>query len=324
MESYCHFTQEERILLSALKRRGLTQLEIARELSKDQSAVSRELKRNCKLGKGYHAGEAKRIVLERREQTHQSRRRIENDPWLRQYIIKKIKKHWSPEQIAGRVRLDHNVIICHETIYQYVYNQRPDLKKYLRCQKGKYRRRYGTRIREKQRAEVKKIRIDKRPDVVEKRERVGDFEGDTIVGSDNSGSLVTHVDRMSGYTLIDYVVQALAETIKEKTVERFARLPKQKRHTITYDNGSEFSRYEMIGRLAKVDIYFAYPYHSWERGTNENTNGLIRQFFLKKSSFVGITEIDTRRVERLLNTRPRKRLNYLTPYEVFVKNMRLT
>ena len=324
MASYRQFTQEERILLSALNRRGLTQKEIARELQKHQSSISRELERNKKEHGGYHAGYAKQTVRQRREEANAALKRIENDPWLARYLIRKLKRYWSPEQIAGRVRKDHGIIVCHETIYQYIYRQRPDLKKYLRCQKGKYRRRYGTKLREKQREEAKKKRIDARPAIIDARQRLGDFEGDTVMGKRGTGSLVTHVDRRSGYTLIDHVPHATAETIKEKTVQRFTKLSKQKKHTITYDNGTEFEAHEMIGRVTGMDIYFAYPYHSWERGTNENTNGLIRQFFPKKISFADITEQSTRLVERLLNTRPRKRLAYLTPVEVFVKNMHLT
>jgi len=324
MGSYSHFIQEDRILLSSLRRRGLTQDEIAREINKDQSAISRKLRRNKKSNKKYHAGDAKRISLERREKANQGLRRIENDKELEKYIIAKLKKYWSLEQIAGRYKKDHKKIVCHETIYQYIYNARPDFKKYLRCRKGKYRRRYGTKIREKQRELTKKVRIDKRPEVIEKRERLGDWEGDTIVGARGTGSLITHVDRRSCYAMVDYVKRATAQAIKEKTIQRFNRLPKQKRHTITYDNGSEFTEHEMIGKNTKTNIYFAYPYHSWERGTNENTNGLIRQFFPKKSSFENITEKDTRRVECLLNTRPRKKLAYLTPVEVFRKNMHLT
>lgn len=324
MASYHHFTQSDRIMLSALKGKGLTQAQIATELGKDQSSISRELKCNSKKGEAYHAGYAKRIANERRNTANEKLKRIANDVWLEKYIIKKIKKYWSPEQIAGRVRRDFGKIVCHETIYQYIYKKRPDLKKYLRCRKGKYRRRYGTKIREKQREEAKKTRIDKRPEVVDKRERVGDWEGDTIVGIRGTGSLTTHVERKSGYTMIDYCEQAAAEIIKQKAVERFNRLPRSKRYTITYDNGTEFAEYETIGRETKTDVYFAYPYHSWERGTNENTNGLIRQFFPKKASFAKITKRDTRRVEHLLNTRPRKRLHYLTPVEVFRKNMHLT
>lgn len=124
--------------------------------------------------------------------------------------------------------------------------------------------------------------------------------------------------------MINYVQNATAKLINEKTIKRFNSLPKQKKHSITFDNGTEFSEFEIIGKQTKMDIYFTYPYHSWERGTNENTNGLIRQFFPKKSSFKNITNKDTKRVELLLNTRPRKRLNYLTPVEVYRKNMHLT
>lgn len=324
MASYSHFTQEDRIMLSSLKRRGLTQSEIAREISKSQSAISRELTRNRDPDKNYHAGEAKRISSDRRESATQKLRRIENDSWLRKYIIKKLKKYWSPEQIAGRVFRDHNVTVCHETIYQYIYNDRPDLKKYLRCKKGKYRRRYGSLKREKSSKNANIQRIDTRPDIVETRERLGDWEGDTIVGVRGTGFLLTHVDRKSGYTMIDYVSRATADAIKKKTISQFKNLPKDKRHTITYDNGSEFAAHELIGRNTKTDIFFAYPYHSWERGTNENTNGLIRQFFPKKSSFAHISLRDTRRCQKLLNSRPRKRLAYLTPFEVFLKNMHLT
>lgn len=311
-------------MLSALNRKGFTQKDIARELNKNQSSISRELTRNKKESGGYHAGEAKERTRERRRQANAQLKRIANDIWLEKYVLKKLKKYWSPEQIAGRVRRDCNVAVCHETIYQYIYQEQPELKQYLRCRKGKYRRRYGTKIREKQREEAKKMRVDKRPKVIEKRERVGDFEGDTVVGKRGTGSLITHVDRKSGYTFIDRVAQATAEAVRKKTTIRFNNLPKQKKYTITYDNGTEFADYELIGRETKTDIYFAYPYHSWERGTNENTNGLIRQFFPKQSSFADITTTDTRRVERLLNTRPRKRLAYLTPMEVFSNNMHLT
>ena len=322
MVSYTHFTQEERVILSALSRRGLTQTEIARELRRDQSSVSRELRR-CYLGRSYHAGEARRIASKKRARAKQQSRRIENDLWLKTYIIKRLKMYWSPEQIAGRVRVDYGVVICHETIYQYIYNSNPNLRQYLRFKKGKYRRRYGTRIRIQQREEAKKTRIDQRPGIIERRERLGDWEGDTIMGTRGTGSLITYVDRKSGYALVDCVIRATAEAIKKKTTERFRRLPRQKRHTITYDNGTEFSEYELISRETKMDVYFAYPYHSWERGTNENTNGLIRQFFPKRSSFKNITKRDTKQVEQLLNTRPRKRLAYLTPTEVFRENMHL-
>jgi IS30 family transposase len=310
-------------MLSTLLRQQCTQTDIARELGKDQSAVSRELRRNCRADGSYHAGVAGRQARARRNGANDALRRIRTDPWLEHYVTRKLKRTWSPEQIAGRVRKNHGVVICHETIYRYIYDEQPELKRYLRCRKGRYRRRYGLKQSRKQRDETKKMRIDRRPVIVETRARIGDWEGDTVVGQRGTGSLATHVDRKSGYTLIDYLPRATAEAVREKTVARFTRLPQQKRRTITYDNGLEFADYELIGRNTKTDIYFAYPYHSWERGTNENTNGLIRQFFPKKTSFATITERDTRRVERLLNTRPRKRLGYLTPVEVFRGNMHL-
>ena len=152
--------------------------------------------------------------------------------------------------------------------------------------------------------------------MVENRGRIGDWEGDTIVGKDKS-HILTHVDRKSGLLLADKLEKGLAELTKKKVVERFRNIPRDKRYTITYDNGSTFAEHEMIERETKIDIYFAYPYHSWERGCNENCNGLLRQFFPKKSSFKEVEQEDIDKVVKLINNRPRKRLNYYTPKEVF-------
>lgn len=323
MASYQQITHNDRIMLSALKRKGFTQAEIARELGKDQSSISRELSRNKGENARYHAGDATRIYYQRKEEVNQVLRRIENNAWLRKYIKEKIKDYWSPEQIAGRVREDHGVIVCHETIYQYLYNEKPEWKKYLRQKKGKYRRRYGRKKVEKQREEAKKRRIDTRPEVVELRGRIGDWEGDTIIGGEKTQRILTHVDRKSGYLLADKLDVVTAEIVRKVTAKRFRSIPREKRHTITYDNGSEFAEHELIERFAKATVYFAYPYHSWERGTNENTNGLLRQFFPKKSYFKDITKNKLKRITKLINHRPRKRLGYLTPHEVFIKNMHL-
>jgi len=324
MASHKHFTQNERIMLSAMRKKGFTQSEIARELGKHQSSISNELKRNSDKNGNYHAGHAKQRYHARKFKANQALKRIENDRWLRQYIGKKLKLYWSPEQIAGRVRKDHDVIVCHETIYKYIYNEKPEWKKYLRQKKGKYRRRYGTKIREKQREEAKKKRIDARPEIVEQRERLGDWEGDTIVGKEKTQRILTHVERKSGYLLADKLDQVTAEIVRRVAVSRFHSIPKSKRRTITYDNGSEFADHEMIEKKSKTLVFFAYPYHSWERGTNENTNGLLRQFFPKKTFFKNITQDKLSRITKLINHRPRKRLGYLTPHEVFIKNMHLT
>lgn len=221
MASRHQFAQEERILPSALKRRGLTQKEIARELGKHQSSISREIRRNKKEHDGHHAGHAKRAARERGEAANADLKRIENNPWLKRCLVRKLKRRWSPEQIAGRVRKDREVIVRHETICRFICHARPDLKKCLRCQKGKYRRRYGAKMREIQREEAKKKRIDTRPEIIEQRQRLGDFEGDTMMGRRGAGSLVARVDRRSGYTLIDHLAQAAARAVRARKLITF-------------------------------------------------------------------------------------------------------
>jgi len=186
----------------------------------------------------------------------------------------------------------------------------------LRCQKGKYRRRYGTRIRIEQQLEAKKKRITERPAEVETREIIGHWEGDTIVSADNQ-HILTHVERKSGLLLGDKLKRGTAELTRIKTTERFKSIPKRKKLTMTYDNGSTFAEHELTEKKTGIVIYFAYPYHSWERGTNENCNGLLRQFFPKKSAFATITQEAIDEACGLINNRPRKRLGYLTPNEVF-------
>lgn len=314
---YKHITSKQRVEIGVLLRAGHNLSSIAQILEKHSSTLSRELKRNSKYGK-YSVITAKHRTRERRIKANQRFRKIENNIWIQEYIKTKMKKCWSPEQIAGRLKRKYGkTIVCHETIYQYIYNKGPELKKYLRSQKGKYRRRYGTKIREKQREMAKKKRIDQRPVITEKRQRLGDWEGDFIFGKEKKIGMLVHVDRKSGYALADKMDSLLAESVKQTTINKFKNIPKNKRHTFTYDNDSRFTEYELIERNLKTHIYFAYPYHSWERGTGENTNGLLRQFFPKKSSFATITQRDVDGVIRLLNARPRKRLSYLTPNEVF-------
>jgi IS30 family transposase len=323
--SYKHITSKQRVELSVLRRAGIAQKDIALILGLNPSSISRELKRNRSKNNQYHAKKADQVTKRRRIEANQRFRKIENNPWLQDYIKQKLRLYWSPEQIAGRLKQELNKsVISHETIYQYIYEEQPELKKYLRCRKGKYRRRHGTRKREKLREESKKRRIDTRPNIVEKRERLGDWEGDTIIGEKGKKeSILTYVDRMSGYLVAEFVLNRKAETIHKATTKRFCSLPRNKRHTITYDNGVEFSDHEFTERDTKTTIYFAHPYHSWERGTNENTNGLLRQFFPKKTSFATITIKDVKKAEKLINSRPRKRLNYLTPTEVFYDKIAL-
>lgn len=245
----------------------------------------------------------------------------------------------TPEQISGRLKIELesnrdskvkslglNSTLSYQTIYNYIYLARPLWKKYLRIIgiKGKYRRKYGTKVREKLREESKKKRIDTRPEIINTRGRLGDFEGDTIVGVERTIHILTHVDRKSRYLIADKAESVTKEYIAQLTIQSFKKLPRTKVKSITYDNGVQFEKHQDTEqKLQKVtnnnnfNIYFAYPYHSWERGTNENTNGLIRKYYPKKTPFKNITQKELDKVVKLINSRPRKSLNYLTPTEVF-------
>src|SRR3990167_6516399 len=273
--AYTHFTRDDRVRLAVLLRAKTERKEIGRILNKNPISIWREIKRNSKNGK-YIPSVARKEAKERK--THRNKK-IENDEYLKKYILEKLKLYWSPEQIAGRLRRK-KIVICHETIYGYIIRHKK-LKKYLRCQKGKYRRRHGTVLREKQREYSKKRWIIERPQIINDRARIGDWEGDTIIGGERTKRILTHVERKTGYLLADFLPVVSADIIFEKTTKSFKKLPKQKRLSITY------------------------------------TNGLLRQFFPKRSSFATVTQGDVDRATKLLNHRPRKRLDYLTPFEMF-------
>lgn len=321
--SYTHITSNQRNELSALLTANVKQSKICEILNKDRTTIWREKQRGkANTQSGYSAKVAKKNAHQNRINSNKRFKKIKNSKWIRNYVVKKIKSYWSPEQIAGRIKKlwpdDKSRHVGKDTIYKYIYKERKDLVKYLRCQKGKYRRRYGTRIREKQREKLKKRRIDKRPEIVEQRGRIGDWEGDTIVGTDRQ-HILTHVERKSGVLLADKLGRGLAEITRQKTIERFNKLDSNKKYTITYDNGSSFSEHELTEKESRIVIYFANPYHSWERGSNENANGLLRQFFPKKTSFATVTQEQIEKAVKLINNRPRKRHNYATPREIFMK-----
>lgn len=296
----------------------MTQGEMAHRLGMNPGTVSREYARSGGRA-GYDAKRAHARARKTRATGKRSSKRLSVNPNMRSIIEELLIATWSPEQITGTLRMQGVSMVCHETIYRYIYEEMPEWKKYLRQKKGRYRRRSGTRKREKEREEGKKKRIDTRSAVVETRGRIGDWEGDTIVGGERTTGILTHVERRSGFLFADLFLKKSAEGIREKTVKRFSSVSVEKKHTLTYDNGTEFSDHERIERYTGMNVYFAYPYHSWERGTNENTNGLLRQFFPKKMMFATLTQKDVDRVVDLINHRPRKRLGYLTPYEVFVE-----
>jgi IS30 family transposase len=285
---------------------------LLKQIGRDPSTISRELIRNPAPNKsGYHAASARLRTQERRHRANQRCRTLSHNKPLQRKIERKLKREWSPEEIAGWCGN-----VSHPTIYRWIYEERRDLKQHLRHGGSRWRRKRGTHERARAREEAKKRRIDERPKVVEQRFRLGDWEGDTVVGTDRKAAILTHVERKSGYVFLDKLDRALAQTVREKTRQRFVRLPRKHRRTITYDNGSEFAAHEFIERETKATVYFAHPYSSWERGTNENTNGLLRQYLPKKTSFTDVTQAELDRIAWLLNTRPRKRLNWRTPAQV--------
>lgn len=304
-----HIGKEEWTVIARLLRAGYSGAEIARILGKDPSAVNRHIKQ--------YGGRDGYDVREVRRQKRMARIaamdgiRVMRGVRLRT-IVQLLKRHYSPEQIAGVLGTVHA-----STIYRYINERAPHLKRYLRSSKGRYRRRRGTRVREKVREHTKKRRIDERPQVVERRGRLGDWEGDTIMGRDKRVKIVTLVDRRSGYLIAYLLPKHRAELLTTLTIQRLKRIPTAKRKTITLDNGTEFSDWERLERRTNTIVYFAYPYHSWERGTNENTNGLLRQYFPKTLDFNLVTSEELAHVVRTLNRRPRKRLKFKSPHHVF-------
>ena len=319
--AYQHLTKEQRFKVQSWLEVNLSQTEIATRLGKNRSTISREVRKNSYANGHYHGGHAQTLSRMRRAAGRRKTKKLVRNKKLLRAIIGRLKQKDSPEQIHGRRTRLGKHSVCHETIYQYIYTERKDLIPLLRQKKGKYRRRHGTKAREKAREQAKKTWITERPDIINNRLEMGHWEGDTIRGKEKTTAIATHVERVSGYGLGDKLDHATAAQMKERTIQRFMAIPKEKRKSETDDNGIEFSEHELTARALGMTIYFALPYHSWERGTNENWNGLLREFFPKGSPFAMVLQKDVDRAVRNLNHRPRKRLNYLTPHEVFIKNL---
>jgi len=317
--SHTQFNHDNRLELAVLLNAGKTQKECAELLGMHRINVCLEINRNKDPDGIYRGLHAHKRYLQRRIKVKSKERKIENDKELRKYIVSKLRKFWSPEQIAGRLNeKEKRTIICHETIYTFVYKKRPDLAKYLRHQKCKYRKRRGSNIRIKLAKSMNIRKIEERPEIVNERGRIGDWEGDTVIGKERKQRILTHVERKSGYGLADKIDVVTAEIVKEKTASIFKKIPRKKRKTLTRDNGSEFGDLDKdLEKKTRLEVYRATPYHSWERGCNENWNGLLRQFFPKGSYFANISQYQVQQAVRLLNDRPRKRLGYRTPREVF-------
>lgn len=315
-----NINKEERKMIEYGLKLGWKNVRIANVLERRESVISKELSRNGGRLK-YSASAAQARYKKLRKESKEKYKKIENSNFLQKYVVKNIKKYLSPEQISGKLRREEGSVLSHETIYKWIYKKRPKLQKYLRCQKGQWKRKRGTKKRAKQRRMQKFKCIETRPQIVEEKARLGDWEGDTVIGKNRKQRILTYVDRKSGYGKAVILHTVTADIVQRRTKDIFEKIPRKKRHTITYDRGKEFGEEDLIlENYTKTKVYRAHAYSSWERGANENWNGLLRQFFPKGSCFNHITQKNLDLVVRLLNHRPRKRLNFLSPHQVFVLN----
>lgn len=308
-----HLTMEEREIISQMRSARRKPATIARRLKRHRSTICRELARNCRHG-SYSAVRAQRRS-ERRRRERPLVAKLDR-PKLREEVCRGLEKYWSPEQISGRLRREHprarSCQVSHQTIYGWIRRQsdRAHWESFLRFG-GKRRRR-----RDRRGKIPRTVEIDKRPAVVSQRSRSGDWEGDTVIGARRQSALVTHVERKSGYLLAAKIAARQSAEVNRASQQLFASVPAQLRRTLTLDNGKEFASHEQLSEWIGMPVYFARPYAAWQRGTNENTNGLLRQFYPKGTDLKPLTDRQLQQTVELLNNRPRKRLNYRTPNEV--------
>lgn len=320
--SYKHLTLKERYHIQAYKSIGYTNKMIAQHIGVHPSTISREINRNKgEIFGSYFAhgadNKAKRRQIE--QSKHSNNKLTQSTISL---IIRYLKQEFSPEQIVAVLHTRHAILISYVSIYKFIYYDRREggkLYTHLR-QKGKKRIKYNTQgkvcIKDR-------VPIDYRPSIVDDKKRIGDFEADTIIGKGRQGAIVTIVDRKSMYVKLSLPVSKRSNIVANEMIRLLAPF-KRKVHTITTDNGLEFAKHQSVSKKLKCDYYFCHPYSSWERGLNENINGLIRQYIPKGSSFEHLTIKEITRIENRLNHRPRKSLGWRTPYEVFHENLKVS
>ena len=310
MKHYTQLTREERYQISALKTAGQSKAQIAEVLGRHKSTIGREMARNRGL-RGYRPKQADSLAVNRRQEKVTCR--ISRKSWIR--VEQLTREYWSPEQVSLWLRQEESLHVSPEWIYQYILRDKRaggDLYQYLRCQKQR-KKRYGAPDR---RGQLKRrVSIDERPEVVNERSRIGDWEADTVIGKQGSAVLVTLVERKTRWSMIGKVPDRTAKKVRTVIVKRLLPMASCVK-TLTYDNGKEFALHQEIDKELQSNGYFAHPYHSWERGLNENTNGLIRQFFPKGKDLSEVTDEEIQRVMDRLNNRPRKCLGFKTPNQV--------
>jgi IS30 family transposase len=312
MRTYHQLTQAQRYQIYALRKTKHPPSEIASVIGVHKSSVSRELKRN-RGQRGYRPQQAQELAMERKQKAVP---RITAEVWT--VVARLLRQDWSPEQISGRLKKEQSLRISHEWIYHYILADKQaggDLYRHLRCQK-KRRKRYGTYDR---RGKLPNCRsIEERPARVNLRKRLGDWEVDTLIGKQQKQAMLTLTERKSRFTLLGKVSRRTAQAVRQQVCKLLLPV-RDKVHTLTSDHGKEFADHKLIAETLQLQFYFAHPYAAWERGTNENTNGLLRQYFPKKSDFQAISNKKVEQAMSKLNFRPRKCLAFRTPFEVFFK-----
>jgi IS30 family transposase len=317
-KGYHHMTHDIRSQIYALKSTGIALRKIGSIVGYDASAISREIKRNTG-GRGYRYKQADTMAKERRSKASRTPKKL--TPELVSIIESRIEQDWSPDQIAGRLKEEGIVNISHEAIYQYIWKDKRTggtLHRHLRHHSKKYNKRSSGKAGRG--CIPNRVDIDERPKVVEEKSRIGDWEGDTIIGAKHQGAIVSYVDRCSKFTVLKKIDRKTADLVTMATIEKLGQgsLPVL---TITYDNGKEFSDHSEISKALSVNCYFAKPYHSWERGLNEHTNGLVRQYLPKSTDFTQVSDQTVQGIAERLNHRPRKSLHYKTPMEVMLMKL---
>jgi len=310
-----HLTQEQRYTISVMLRAKYRHKEIAEVIGKDKSVISREIARNCDKRNGnYDADLAKRKYEKRQASKPQ---KVCFTAQIREMVEAKLSEKYSPEQIVGAAEKEGIACVSHERIYQHIWEdkrKKGNLYEHLRTKGKRYRKRGAAK--DSRGIIPGRVDISQRPKVVDDKERAGDLEIDTIIGKNHQGAIVTVNDRASGLLRMKKLEGKNAEELAMATVELLEEF-KPYLHTITADNGREFAAHQTISKALDIDFYFARPYHSWERGANENLNGLLRQYIPKQTDFSTITDEYIKFVENELNNRPRKRHNFQTPNQIF-------
>ena len=312
--SYHQLTSEERYMLSMLKNQGHRPAEIARQLHRHRSTIYRELKRNrCNHDNRYRHSKAQEHANGRRSRSRRNRPFSQHDF---NKVIALLKLKWSPEQISDWLKVNRVLSISHETIYRYIWADRRHLGKlYIHLRQSSKRRRKRYNAYDSRGRLANKRHISERPASVENRRYKGHWEIDTVMGKGSKDCIMTLVERKSGYTFIGKLKDRTTASLNKRLISIIRKQPTLFK-TITADNGTEFHQYKKVEQRVPTKFYFATPHHSWERGTNENTNGLIRQYLPKGTSMHKVTQHQCNAIAKALNTRPRKRHQSKTPEEV--------